>query len=283
MNKIPYSYCVLRYVHDPGAGETLNIGVLMYAPTVPWIGIRVEKRFRRLSETFRGFDRENFRTILRRLESGVQRMQSRLGDIPGLEAHPTDVNGLGLELWPDPDVSFRFGPKLTGVTTDLARTLDELFERMITSQTPRDTRRLTEAALWATLKAVLDEAQVLSELQPKTFAVDGVDIRFDHAFKNGKWHVLQPLSLDYKRPSQLEREATIWLGKATALREHPELGRLYLLVGGPKSASPEIQRAFHNARTLLSKLPPIGRVVDEDETQSFGEELVRLISHSTRH
>jgi hypothetical protein len=32
MTTTPYSYRMLRYLHDPATGEGLNVGVLVYAP-----------------------------------------------------------------------------------------------------------------------------------------------------------------------------------------------------------------------------------------------------------
>jgi hypothetical protein len=36
--RTPYSYAVLRYVHDIGTGEFINVGVVVSAPSVSFVG-----------------------------------------------------------------------------------------------------------------------------------------------------------------------------------------------------------------------------------------------------
>ena len=284
MTKFAYSYCVLKYVHDPAAGESLNVGVLAYAPSIPWIGVRVEKRFRRLRDAFRDFDRDSYRHILRRVEVAVERWQKRLEELPGVSEKPGDVSYVGALIWPDSDLSFRFGPVLTGIASQPEAMLDELFDRMVYSQTPQETRRQTEAMVWRTFSAHLAQARILTILEPKVFEVDGVDIKFEHTFKNGKWHVLQPVTMDYRTPGTLEREATVWLGRGAALKEHPELGNVYLLLGSPRSCSSEIRRTFQNVKQLLTtRMPTPSRVVGEEESEAFAQELSTFIADQTRH
>jgi hypothetical protein len=72
MKAIAYTYSILRYVHDPAVGEALNIGVVLYAPSVRFLAVRLEYRYQRLSQTFAGFDGDQYRTALRQLESAIE-------------------------------------------------------------------------------------------------------------------------------------------------------------------------------------------------------------------
>ena len=45
MRKIPYTYCLVKYVHNPAAGEMLNIGVLLCAPSISFIDARFNEVF----------------------------------------------------------------------------------------------------------------------------------------------------------------------------------------------------------------------------------------------
>ncbi|HYM59766.1 MAG TPA: DUF3037 domain-containing protein, partial [Thermoanaerobaculia bacterium] len=64
MTKMSYSFCVLRYAHDPIAGECLNIGVLLVSPLAGFLGVRLEYDCERLSATFAMFDAVRFKEVL---------------------------------------------------------------------------------------------------------------------------------------------------------------------------------------------------------------------------
>ena len=69
MNGISYTYSVVRYLHDPATGETLNVGVVLWAPSVRCLAARFEHRYERLSNTFVDFKGEHYKRALRQFET----------------------------------------------------------------------------------------------------------------------------------------------------------------------------------------------------------------------
>jgi hypothetical protein len=135
MNQIPYTYCVLRYMHNPVAGETLNIGVLLYAPQARYAATLVEYQDTRLAHAFAGFDSENYQRTMQRFEAAIRRIRDSWTEMaPAPATLPTDAVALGSMVWADPDLSFRLGPVLAGVSADLEEVLAEIFREMVTSQ-----------------------------------------------------------------------------------------------------------------------------------------------------
>ncbi|MBP6600902.1 MAG: DUF3037 domain-containing protein [Verrucomicrobiales bacterium] len=49
MNLEPYSFCFLRYVHDPLSAEFVNVGVVLWAPQSRYLGYQFPLNYRRLS------------------------------------------------------------------------------------------------------------------------------------------------------------------------------------------------------------------------------------------
>jgi hypothetical protein len=138
MSAIPYTYCVIRYVHDPAVGETLNVGVVLYAPSVPYVGACLDYHYERLSHAFAEFDGDHYRKTVRQYETAIGRFRHNwAGALPGLLNLPSDVGGVGALIWPDAGVSFRFGPILAGLSEDLDEALSSLFIRKVTSQCER--------------------------------------------------------------------------------------------------------------------------------------------------
>jgi hypothetical protein len=269
MTNIAYTYCIVKYVHDPVAGETLNIGVLLYAPDVQYLGFKFESRYKRISECFADFDGDQYRRTLRQFEGAMNTLWEQLteGMSPVLWDMPSDVHALASRLWSDPDVSFRLGPVLAGITKDPADALERLFVRMVTSQYERvqiPTR--SDEEVWSKYQQVIPR-DIRKVLREKSFETTEAEIKFEHTFKNESWHVLQPVTMDYARPEQLQDKATRWLGKATLLSGHPELSTIYVLLGHPHL---EVNRtAYVKAKNILHKMPIKHELVEERDADAF--------------
>jgi Protein of unknown function (DUF3037) len=275
--RVPYTYCVLRYVHDPAAGEALNVGVLAFAPTEPWLECRIEQRYARLSATFRDFNGHHYRGLMRRTLSAIESLKTRWkNSLPAIDTMPTTVDGVFRLLFPDPGLCFQRGETNGGIARDLELAIADIFDRMVTSQHPdgSDARR-TDAQVWSTLQTKLEQLGVLEALQPKTFSSSSFNIQFDYAWKNAEWHVIQPLSMDYRQGDSLQRAATIWLGNATALKEQEELGELAIVLGAPQSSAQ--RAAYSRAKDLLHKMPITHRLIEEDESEDFANEVAASI------
>jgi len=133
--RIPYSYCIVRYVHDPAAGEALNVGMLAFAPTERWLECRVEQRYSRLSSTFRDFNGYHYRATTRRMMATVAAFQSRWRDSPpSVDDVPKTLDHLCRLLFPDPGLSLQCGETLSGLAHDLNAAVTDIFDRMVTSQ-----------------------------------------------------------------------------------------------------------------------------------------------------
>jgi hypothetical protein len=278
MSKVPYTFTVIRYVHDRAAGEALNVGVVVYAPSAQFIGMRVEPRFERLSKAFGGFDGDAYRRTLRRLGESVERLQGQWRQLPEIRELPKDAAGVIRVIWPDTDLSFEPGPVLAGVAVEpLTHVLAELFARMVSSQAPGrgETEKRTDEEVWTVYQQPLRAHKISHVLAPKVFTAPEFEIKFDHAFQNKQWHVVQPVTMDFVKMESLQDKATRWLGNATALQGHPQLGQLYLLLGQPQLESHH--DAYVKAKNLLHKMPVAHVLVEENEASSFAEDLAMFM------
>jgi len=276
-HRIPYSYCILRYIHDPGAGEALNVGALAFAPTEQWVDCRIEQRYSRLSSTFRDFNGHHYRAATRRTMAAIAALQSRWRDSFSLgDDFPKSLEHLCRFLFPDPGLSLQCGATFSGLTHDLNAALMDIFERMVTSQHSEGVEaRRNDAQVWAVFQEPFERAGVLQMLQPKRFDSKDFSIEFDYAWKNTEWHVLQPVSMDYRQNDSLQKAATIWLGNATALKDQEEIGELDLLLGPPQSSAQRL--AYARAKDLLRKMPVPHRLIEEDEAGDFANECAAMM------
>jgi hypothetical protein len=266
-----YTYRVIRYVHDPAVGETLNVGVLLYAPSIRYLGFRLEPLYERLSTTFANFNGENYRKYLHHLEIVLHQWAERMQPNLGLYEVPKDLMALSRLVWPDMGGSFQPGPILAGITSDPDAELEALFERMVASQYKREMKtRRTDDEVWIQYQRRLP-VEVRQQLRAKTFETNEFEATFEHTFKNGLWNVLEPVSLDYSNPQSIQKKAVDLLGSAVALESHPELGTFYLLLGAPQNDS--YRTRYNRAKDLLNKMPVAKRLIEEDEANDFAEYL----------
>ena len=279
MKTTAYTYSVIKYLHDPVAGETLNIGVIMCAPEVGFIQAKLESHYERSSETFRNFDGEHYRQILRRFTAGINALRERLTartlfDL--IENPMSTAKEWGEIIWPDTGLSFQFSSVLAGVTENPTATLDSIFYRMVTSQDPvRTSETRTDDDVWALYQPVLAQKKITRYLRSTTIRTSKVEVRFEHAFRNEKWHLLQPLSMDYVRKELIQHKAARWLGNGIGLEESPEISRLYLLLGPPQLESHK--PAYERAKNLLHSIPISHEFIEEDAAKDFASEIYSYI------
>src|SRR5689334_20828162 len=139
----PYTYAVLRYVHDTLSREFLNVGVIVFAPEAKFLGHQFRKSYARLARTFPGIDGEAFRILIRGLENQLTVQATRaVAELP--LGNWNDAVAYAQSVLPKDDSSLQWSPLGSGVTDDPQRTLDELFERMVVRYEERQQNRRTD-------------------------------------------------------------------------------------------------------------------------------------------
>lgn len=112
----------------------LNIGVILYAPSVKYLGWRFDPLCGRLSDAFGGFDSAGYKKHVGRLEAALRRIAEDVQSGLDLSVERPNLEALTRMLLPDQHVSFQPGPVLAGVTADPSEETEIIFERMVTSQ-----------------------------------------------------------------------------------------------------------------------------------------------------
>lgn len=276
MNELEYSYTVIKYRHDPAAGEVLNVGIVLYCPVTGQVGTLHDSRYRRLSQAFAGFDGDRYRQILTQLEKAISRLgkplTGNLFEVDERKRFP-DVGSLVRTAWPDQGLQYFHGPVMHGVLSDLDLELKDLYDRFVLSQSDRreSEERLNDEDLWKSFEKVLTPRGLLGVLQE--VELGPAEVKFPHAYKNEQWHVIEPLSLDYLDGAEMKRRAYEFAGKVTAVRDSEELGSVTLLVGGPRRVDPG--KPYDQAKQILRKLGGSVRIFEESELSGFVDLLER--------
>lgn len=277
MTHQPYSYVVLRYVPDQGAGEGLNIGVIVYSEQARYFGHRIDSHYERLSRAFATFDGPAFRRAVANLLHAFRDTERGFSERPLLSGDRSLTEWLRA-LMPDIGGSLTFTTPRHGLAENLSEEVGILFDRMVESQkaTGDDAARRDDAQVWRAYEKALSP-KVSSALRPKSFTTDTVKVDFEHAIKNGAWHVIQPISMDYKQAESMQRKASQWAGTAMGLEGAADLGTIFFLLGEPAAH----RSAYDRARALLDRVPVTHEIIEERDAERLDRRLLALMGHPT--
>ena len=269
---ITYSYTVLRYVHDTVTGEFVNVGVALYAPEVGYFSAMCRTTYRRVSTAFPGLNGEQFRAVMRHVQARFE----TLGESLSAESAAADQRSLqdfARGVLPVDDSSFQWSPIGVGLATDPSQMMEALFNRMVMRyDEPVPTRsRRTDEDVWRNFKRDLEQRRLLKFFAPKTISVPGDEVQFDHAWKNGVWHCVEPVSFDMAAAEGIKDKAHKLLGQITSVNGAAETFRLYLLVARPDDDA--LMPAFESALSILQKMPCEKEIVQEDDHAALANRL----------
>jgi len=277
MNGYPFQFAVLRYTHDPVTQEFLNVGIVVYSAQARYLKASINLRYSRLSDAFRGIDGDDYRRVMGFLERrfaqiGADLQEPRLfGDVP------TRIEVILDMVLPADDSSLVFRGFGAGFAEDLDHELEALYERLVTRYASREERpSRDDDEVWRTYRQHLEHRNILSHFQPVNLRTPHYSYRFSYAWHNERWHPIEPVSLDLVRPESIRNKTDRWVGRAVNLRDCPDLGTLYLLLGAPRD--PALLQTYQEAVYNLDRNIPVKhRIVEESEAVSFSQELARMI------
>jgi hypothetical protein len=275
-----YTYSVLRYVHDVTSGEFVNVGVALYAPQARYLSAICRTTYGRLSKVFPGVNAEHFKSLMRHIQNRFEMQGERLsGELP-LTSH-SSVLEIAQSVLPKDDSSLQWSPVGSGRTDDPAQALEKLFNRMVMRYEERQvSSSRTDDDVWRHFKRDLEERQILQRFQPKTISVLDDEVEFQHSWKNGKWHCLEPVSFDLAAAESIKEKAHRWFGQLASIQGAADQFKVYLLVGAPQQES--LQPAFQRAMSMLHRIPGEKEIVLEQDALGLATRIAREVEEHER-
>lgn len=264
----PYQFIILRYVPDGVTQEFVNTGVIVYSPG-SFLKGRFNPRVSRPKALFDAVDMPHFKSLIAHLERRFAKLGETLdGD---LFRRSLGLAEIVRSVLPHDNSSFQWSEVGGGLSLDFDQELESLFERLVCRyEHRRDTHRRDEAAIWRAFREPLKLKGVEKNLVEKIIETADYEFKFEHAWKNGQWNLLQPVSFDYENPSQIVEKGKDWLGRGVALQESKERHRFYFLLGEPETSSQ--RKAVDRAVNLMMKIGPKQvEIVWESERETFSE------------
>lgn len=277
-----YSFCFLRYVHEPLSGEFANVGVLLWAPQSRFLGFKASKKFQRLSQFFHGFQQQDHRQLISRIDTQFQKLATEFASpqasLPFPEA-PESARDLALKVIPHDDAALQWSLSGGGLTASPAAELETLFHEAVARHydSVEDARRNDETIYRQIFSRAFESSVVKPHMSAHEVTAPLASHVFPQAWKNGVWNVYQPLSFDLKQGETIRSKAYRWESLTRFLAESPERPKIHLLLGAP---SGDQLRDYAKAKDVL-KSSRMVELVEEDEAADFSRDLEARVKAAT--
>lgn len=279
--KEPYSYVVLRYIHDILTGEFVNVGLVMVVPGQSLILTKARKTFSRIKNVFPDLDSDSYKRAIEAIERGMKAVEHGLKS-EGLFKVDKTARDYGRIALPLDDSSLQWSPVGAGLAANPQKTFDQLYHRFVARYDRPSERRRSDEDVWRPVEAKLKEQGVKVELEPKRIQGNTDAVEFRHAWKNGRWHVYEPLSFDLSDADNIKDKARRWLGHLSAVKVGAsEDVQVHFIVGRPQNAS--LEPAYRNAMEILRQVPFDNDVFEEDQINDFVNRIEDEVRHHEGH
>lgn len=276
--KIPYSFSVLRYVHDPSTQEFVNIGVAVFSSEARYLRAICTPNYGRIRQMFQKVDGQRIRQISRYIQDRILTAGREYESSLPFQVDK-DIERLLAGILPPDDSAIQFSKAGVGLSEDLNGTLDDLYERFVERYAVVETTRRTDEEVWRVFREPLDRAFVTPRLRPKRIVAPSYEYEFQRSWRNEVWHVYEPVSFDMVEAASMLDKANRWVGRATSLMDSPDPFRMHLLLGEPQDE--RLKATYVKAQNILNKIPVEKEFVPESEAASFAEELAsQLAKHA---
>lgn len=284
--RTPFQYSILRYTHDVVTGEYINVGLALYSKPESFFRAQLLTRYQRLTQTFPGADGEAFKRHMEHLQRVFDRLAQEVNkrQTSFLGEWPEAIEEILINVITPDDSSLRFSEPSTGMTDDLEKLFENLYQRRIEyylSTAEKASR--TDEEVWQAFKKPLVEANIYNRLSRHVIQA-GVDtFQFDYAWKNGAWNVLHPLSFDLMYATNMRKKAKEWLGSTILLGTVKEISHIYMLLGRPHKPNNELDRGYKDAKSILTKARTDIKVelVEEDRAEDFAKQIKPMVEEHT--
>jgi hypothetical protein len=270
--KEKFNFSLLRYVCDPLTQEFVNIGVVLFSPAHNFIRASFTNRYGRISKMFGRIDGASFRATTGYIERKVSEINDKMERGQLFHEHEASLQSILAEVVPPDDSSIRFSYGGVGITENPSLALDGLFERYVARyENPSENVRREDNDIWRIFQEPLKAKPVYSQFVSKTISAPNYEYQFDRSWKNGIWHVYEPVSFDLADERSISEKAVRWLGRSISLSKSSEPFKLFLLLGEP--ADPRLGGAFQKAKNVLAEIPGKREFIPEKDAEQFAEQV----------
>jgi len=272
-----FSYLVIRYVPDLVTGEFLNVGLILHARDERLLCYRTRKTFTRLKGAFPHFEKAAFKSAMEAVDRALEQEKKgiKIGLLPTDDTLHGDYSPkIGIDASTIAsrvlmvDECLQTSPMGTGSSTDPTETFERFFERLVAAHDGQQPIRKSEEDVWRPVRTKLEERKLASKLVEKRITGKVDDFVFKHAWKNGQWHVYEPVSFDLADEDSIKQKARRVRGHLDAVTEGTfEPFKAHFIAGAPTKTN--LMPAYQKALAIISGATLQPEVFEEKDVDTL--------------
>jgi len=287
MSSKTYACSVLRYIHDPATGEFVNVGIVLTMADRAYADGLFRTNTQRITQFFPGVKGGNLRRTLTALRSATKRSQKlfqpsmiddiQSGDKTSIENECLRVMTFAHGILPNDDSALQWSEPFTGITSAPVETLRRLYDRLVVRyDVKKSHQQRTDDQIWRVFSKALEVRDLGERLEEHVIDAKLERVAFKRALKNGKWHLLEPVSFDLLSPDSITDKAKRILGQMMLLEHAGKDFKLHFLVGEPSDDA--VRQAYETAMNILAEVPVAKQIYTESKVAEFEAEINRIAS-----
>ncbi len=272
-----YQYQVIRYIHDYATGEFVNVGLVIYEPTLSYLRCKVIPRFGRVSNFFLDVKGHYLISTLKYLETEINKIAD---NIYGSASSYLGIEAITSSILPKDDSALVCTEAFMAIDTDMDMAFNDLFERLVNKYTedPEANPHNDNYAWKQYYKEYFEKYGLTKKLGKHSVKTNTDVIEFDKAWKNGVWNCYQSVSFDLSRTDSIKNKAYKWSGILKQLETTNEPLHIYFLTAAPKKDG-GLKKLIEEALTLNSPNVSV-TLVTENEAEQFAEKVKKDMGKS---
>jgi hypothetical protein len=260
----------------------------MYSQENSFFRVRLLQKYSRITSTFPIADGEFYRRYISVLQSKFDHLAKPYCNpqMPLELVNPNNFNDLIEKVLPPDDSTIQFGPIQGGMANDLDAVFDDLYIRLVEAYLKSNEKpSKSEQEIWMQFSTPLRKNLAFSMLQSTAIQTSKDKIQLEHAWKNGKWKAIQPISFDLLHAGSIQNKSLQWFGTNILLNESPDIGNIFCLLAKPSREDKDLQKAYITAKDLLGSNQYCNKVeiIEEKDYESFGKQVISIIEKDNKH
>ncbi len=274
-------FSVMRYVPDVVRDESINVGVVLFEPKAhlllvcPLTGLSHVQRFDPNAD--RGWFKEYLATFQRVCGQVSGKPPAAAGDMGDWT---TAVDPLHTLHQQSANV-IQFTAPRTVLTEDPQAEVKSLYVRYVDPRKAPRREYLHDPQLRRRVKDIFEEHQLLAEGRVQTnyaAEVRGDHISFPLYYRNGRLHLIEPISFAVENQKEKQDEVRRLIYKKLVLRESPQHENLHLLVVAhpPLNDDARDRGVFSQCMQMLRENETDTHRVEQDKQETWRQLVQRI-------
>lgn len=285
-----FKYSLLKYEYSQALGEVLNVGLLLFFPN-EWRFI-YPKKLTRLKDFYPDVEEEHLKIYLDAFEKQAHQLNQKIqsNEIPFEEGFSLDnfMEKVYAEFLPYDSSALYFSKARTSVlySENRDKIAENLYEEyFFPYEFANDRNQKDESMILRAIRNYIKEIgkdifeHHFRNQEAKQISNNKTSLTIDLHWKNGKTHLVHPISLDLKRDSSIDRKANQYFGKFIQLRDEIQKGDYVLDIPVARPAEQRLFKDYDKALYILEDVE-FGNVIEEENLKNYAQKAVNeLASH----